>query len=170
MGDRSRALILMQIALLLITTTSVAHCFLADNPLDDPAYRHQILKIRILGRLECSVPPDRPPRNPLILGLTNVILNCTSRSSVLDAVSDVNGLFTAVLDTAKAVLFNPVANPEECRLVVRLPMARCAAYPPTGTLEAPLSLQGIVSNALLGGRVAHYRAGEFHYCPPTDHY
>ncbi|PON46619.1 Pollen Ole e 1 allergen and extensin family protein [Parasponia andersonii] len=169
MGDRSRAL-LMQIALLLITTTTVAHCFLADNPFDDPAH-HQILKIRILGRLECSVPPDRPPRNPLILGLTNVILNCTSRSSVLDAVSDINGLFTAALDTAKAVLFNPVANPEECRLVVRLPLARCAAYPPTGTLEAPLRLQGIVSNALLGGRVANYKAGEFHYCPPTDdHY
>ncbi|KAJ0043329.1 hypothetical protein Pint_18381 [Pistacia integerrima] len=93
-----------------------------------------VVEATIRGRLTCTAPGTKPlPNSPGIAGV-NV---------------------TVVLKSTDGIIYDPSL----CLLKVKLPLAACKVFPPTGTLYAVPALTGLVE--LLLTCIASYELGPF---------
>ncbi|KAJ0078372.1 hypothetical protein Patl1_36931 [Pistacia atlantica] len=136
------------IALLLVTTSSLIHGFKINGK--------DVVEATIRGRLTCTAPGTKPlPNSPGIAGV-NVVLMCNGdQTSLGQALTDATGFFTVVLKSTDGIIYDPSL----CLLKVKLPLAECKVFPPTGTLYAVPALIGVVESLLTC--VASYVLGPF---------
>ena len=125
---------LLFVAILLVATATTTECLLINGI--------KILQFEILGRVTCEVPSEgAPPESEPVLNGTNVVLDCGgSKKSLAQAVADINGFYKIVYNTTDSVLFDP----STCVVIVGLPIIGCFIYPPVGTLQATLTLVGLL--------------------------
>lgn len=138
---------LLLLAMLLVATTSVANSFIINGT--------QIAVVTIVGQLVCAAPPPAPPPPPNAQPVAgaNVVLRCDDSAAVVSqALTDARGFYQFTLNTLETFIFDP----SKCRVVARLPFARCAFTPSTGFLVSTLRVvyvlpvAGSVIGALLG--------------------
>ena len=104
-----------------------------NSPIRNPRLRD----VRSAVRRSEGAPPESEP----VLNGTNVVLDCGgSKKSLAQAVADINGFYKIVYNTTDSVLFDP----STCVVIVGLPIIGCFIYPPVGTLQATLTLVGLL--------------------------
>ncbi|PON90407.1 hypothetical protein TorRG33x02_136920 [Trema orientale] len=165
--------VLLLIATLLVSMMSTfAHCMRilpnhklpanAPSPSPSPSNNEPLVRVRIPGMLQCSLPPAIPPKFPPLVAGVNVGLSCDGGVTIIgNAVTNTSGFFEIVLDSASSVLFS-ASKSDACRVIPRLPIALCRVWLPKGVLENPVGAVLSITDKLFGNNDNVVSAGNDH--------
>ncbi|KFK44532.1 hypothetical protein AALP_AA1G268800 [Arabis alpina] len=109
--------------------------------------------ISIRGVLHCTLNANlnAPP-----VSAQTVFIKCAGSSTNLgQAVTDITGAYTVVIRVVDTLVFDA----SSCRVVVVLPVATCAVFPPDGVLTASISLVSVLQNSV--GNIANFITNQF---------
>ncbi|XP_028066681.1 uncharacterized protein LOC114269552 [Camellia sinensis] len=127
--------LILSLLFVIATTASVAHSI--------PVVDQQLL-LSVAGRVVCTLLGTNCTTCPGIAGV-NVILSCNGGQTTLaQAITTRGGSVNLTLSAPFVPLFHPS---QQCFVYVKLPIATCKVFPPTGILRSPFTFVNIVQGA-----------------------
>ncbi|KAL7197600.1 hypothetical protein ACSBR2_020189 [Camellia fascicularis] len=127
--------LILSLLFVIATTASVAHSI--------PVVDQQLL-LSVAGRVVCTVPGTNCTTCPGIAGV-NVTLSCDGGRTILaQAITTRGGSVKLALSVPGVPL---LGQSLQCFVYVKLPVAACNVFPPTGILRSPLTVVNIVQGA-----------------------
>ncbi|KAI7990997.1 hypothetical protein LOK49_LG12G02593 [Camellia lanceoleosa] len=137
--------LILSLLFVIATAASVAHSI-------------PIVDVSVAGRVVCTVPGTNCTTCcPGIAGV-NVTLSCNGgRTTLAHAITNTGGSVNFTLSSADA---GALFGQSQCFVYVKLPIATCYVFPPTGVLRSPVTFVRLVHGA--AGPIAIFIFRIFH--------